>query len=964
MKRMLINATQKEEVRIALVDGQTLYDLDVETPLHQKKKANIYKGKITRIEPSLEAAFVDYGAERHGFLPFKEVASEYFPNEKPDSGRLSIKDVLSEGQEVIVQVQKEERGNKGAALTTQITLAGPYVVMMPNNPKAGGISRRIEGDERSDIRDTLRDLNTPEGMGLIIRTAGVGKSTEELQWGVNYLIQLWDAIKSAANEKSAPFLIHQESDIVILAIRDYLRQDIGEIIIDDMDTFHKARDFIQHVMPQQVYKVKPYQDTIPLFTRFQIESQIESAYQREVTLPSGGAIVIDITEALTAIDINSSRATKGGDIEETAFNTNMEAACEIARQLRLRDLGGLVVIDFIDMHSSKHQREVENKLREAVKSDRARVQISKISRFGLLEMSRQRLRPSIEESTQIVCPRCKGVGVIRGVSSLGLSILRLLEEESMKENTRRVTVQLPVDVATFLLNEKRAQITKIEDRHNMHVLIVPNEHLQTPQYMMERTRLSDDEVHVISYEAKDEIKSEEEIHSVNETPKPKEEPAVQNVTPMAPPPPASVEEKPNGEVKAGLFKRVWSALFGKAEEPEEVKPKEKSQGNRNRNNRNRNNRNDRRRNDRRRGNRNDRPESKETAAETTAKTINEENDKQENTSAKSNRRRNNRRRRPRQDENAKPENQNTQPIQEQDVEKTDQQLNATQEEKAPVQASNKPKEETKESKPRSRRRSRYNSRSGFNSRRRAPKDAESRSIHSPAPHLVTVTKDGEVIHKEPAKEEQKQQSETSQEMTAATSENLTVAQAPVESMQEETILNQGSVSETTDNSNEIQMDNADKAPATEQQDAEKTVDSEAAEPQAELNFNSTAENVTETVTTEPETSVSESEEKSEAETDGQVETQKESPVETQSASDNSEADSGANSEEAPSETDNVASANNSVAEKTETEIQADDVTDNSPKDETLSEPSAKPEVSSEAEATEQEAKQEEEKTKA
>ncbi len=570
MKRMLINATQAEETRIALVDGQALYDLDIETPHHQKKKANIYKGRITRVEPSLEAAFVDYGSERHGFLPFKEVAEEYFPKNKPESGRLSIRDVLKEGQEIIVQVQKEERGNKGAALTTQITLAGPYIVMMPNNPKAGGISRRIEGEERSGIRDTLRDLDTPEGMGIIVRTAGVGKNTEELQWGVNYLVQLWEAVKKASKEKPAPFLIHQESDIVILAIRDYLRQDIGEIIIDNMEVFHKARDFIQHVMPQQVYKVKPYQDTIPLFTRFQIESQIESAYQREVTLPSGGSIVIDITEALTAIDINSSRATKGNDIEDTAFNTNMEAATEIARQLRLRDLGGLVVIDFIDMHSNRHQREVENRMREAVKSDRARVQIGKISRFGLLEMSRQRLRPSIEESTQIVCPRCHGVGVIRGVESLGLSILRLLEEESMKEQTRRVTVQLPVDVATFLLNEKRNQIIKIEDRHNLHVLIVPNENLATPQYIIERTRNGDETPINASYEIKEmttpELSQQEEAQTQKHH-KPKEEPAVKAIQQTAPPMPTNTEKsKPN------LLSRIWSALFNK-EEPAETAPK-------------------------------------------------------------------------------------------------------------------------------------------------------------------------------------------------------------------------------------------------------------------------------------------------------------------------------------------------------------------------------------------------------
>ncbi|MBD3754618.1 MAG: ribonuclease E [Gammaproteobacteria bacterium] len=579
MKRMLINATQPEELRIALVDGQTLYDLDVETPHHQKKKANIYKGRITRIEPSLEAAFVDYGAERHGFLPFKEVADEYYPDSKPESGRFTIKDVLKEGQEVIVQVQKEERGNKGAALTTQITLAGPYTVMMPNNPKAGGISRRIEGEDRSEIRDALRDLDIPEGMGMIIRTAGVGKSAEELQWGVNYLIQLWDAILKAANDRPAPFLVHQESDIVTLAIRDYLRQDIGEVLIDDMDTFHRAREFIQLVMPQQVYKVKPYQDKVPLFTRYQIESQIESAYQREVKLPSGGAIVIDITEALTAIDINSSRSTKGGDIEETAFHTNMEAACEIARQLRLRDIGGLVVIDFIDMHSSKHQRDVENKIKDAVKSDRARVQIGKISRFGLLEMSRQRLRPSIEESTQIVCPRCNGVGVIRGVESLGLSILRLLEEEAMKENTRRVTVQLPVDVATFLLNEKRAQITRIEDRHNLHIMIVPNEHLQTPQYSLERIRNGEEMAHSASYEIKTMILPED--HLVTEAPKViiQEEPAVKNLQPSAPPPSAAVAV----EKKPGLLSRMWKALtsFGAGEEEkEDEKRREDNRGRR------------------------------------------------------------------------------------------------------------------------------------------------------------------------------------------------------------------------------------------------------------------------------------------------------------------------------------------------------------------------------------------------
>ncbi|WP_321324207.1 ribonuclease E [Thiomicrorhabdus sp.] len=752
MKRMLINATQAEETRIALVDGQTLYDLDVETPHHQKKKANIYKGKITRIEPSLEAAFVDYGAERHGFLPFKEVADEYYPDQKPESGRFSIKDVLKEGQEIIVQVQKEERGNKGAALSTQITLAGPYVVMMPNNPKAGGISRRIEGDERSDIRDNLRDLETPEGMGLIIRTAGVGKNTEELQWGVNYLIQLWDAIKTASVEKEAPFLIHQESDIVILAIRDYLRQDIGEIIIDNMEVFHKARDFIQHVMPQQVYKVKPYQDTIPLFTRFQIESQIESAYQREVTLPSGGSIVIDITEALTAIDINSSRATKGTDIEDTAFNTNMEAACEIARQLRLRDLGGLVVIDFIDMHSNRHQREVENKIREAVKSDRARVQIGKISRFGLLEMSRQRLRPSIEESTQIVCPRCHGVGVIRGVESLGLSILRLLEEESMKENTRRVTVQLPVDVATFLLNEKRNQLTKVEDRHSLHIMIVPNEHLETPQYIMERTRIGEESPQNASYEIKEFSMPELDFSAEPAKQAPKEEPAVQNIQQTAPPQTAqsAAPSAATTEQKPGLFARVWKALFSKDEaEEEEIKPRPRNprknnnnrrrnnngegrNDNRNNRNRNRNARNDENRSDNKKP-RNNRPEENEVETQQSTQPQSDKTRKP---------RRNNRNRRNRDEEttvNDEAINKNASTVD--STESTnDQNKNA---------AEDKSTTDNKDKKGRNngqRRRSRYNSRS-YNSRRRAPAGAAELSIESPAPGSEHASKEADADKK-------------------------------------------------------------------------------------------------------------------------------------------------------------------------------------------------------------------------
>jgi ribonuclease E len=717
MKRMLINATQAEETRIALVNGQTLYDLDIETPHHQKKKANIYKGRITRVEPSLEAAFVDYGSERHGFLPFKEVAEEYFPKNRTESGRPSIRDVLKEGQEIIVQVQKEERGNKGAALTTQITLAGPYVVMMPNNPKAGGISRRIEGDDRSGIRDTLRDLDTPEGMGIIVRTAGVGKNTEELQWGVNYLVQLWEAVQKASTEKAAPFLIHQESDIVILAIRDYLRQDIGEIIIDNMEVFHKARDFIQHVMPQQVYKVKPYQDTIPLFTRFQIESQIESAYQREVTLPSGGSIVIDITEALTAIDINSSRATKGSDIEDTAFNTNMEAASEIARQLRLRDLGGLVVIDFIDMHSNRHQREVENRMRDSVKSDRARVQIGKISRFGLLEMSRQRLRPSIEESTQIVCPRCHGVGVIRGVESLGLSILRLLEEESMKEQTRRVTVQLPVDVATFLLNEKRNQIIKIEDRHSLHVLIVPNENLATPQYIIERTRNGDETPINASYEIKEIItpeQSQQQEDAQNQkAPKPKEEPAVKAIQQTAPPTPKPTEEAS----KPGLFSRIWSSLFSKEEE--DAATEEPAKRPQRPHQRNRNNRRDENRN--RRTHRNRRQISDDQDKKVTPSS-NNSNQSTSDSHKKPNRSPNNDRN-TRKEREVKPQ--------------TDATENNTSSSSS-SSTSNEAKSNNQNKKPRSggqRHRSRYNSRS-YNSRRRAPAGAEEMSINSITPNTI------------------------------------------------------------------------------------------------------------------------------------------------------------------------------------------------------------------------------------
>lgn len=504
MKRMLINATQEEELRVALVDGQQLYDLDIESPGHEQKKANIYKGKITRVEPSLEAAFVDYGAERHGFLPLKEIARNYFPSGYSYQGRPNIKEVVREGQEVIVQIDKEERGTKGAALTTFISLAGSYLVLMPNNPRAGGISRRIEGDERTELKEALSGLTVPEGMGLIVRTAGVGKSPEELEWDLNVLLNHWDSIHKASQERAAPVLIHQESNVIVRAIRDYLRRDVGEILIDNPVIFERAKAHIELVRPDFLNRVKLYKGEVALFNHFQIESQIESAFQREVRLPSGGSIVIDPTEALTSIDINSSRATKGGDIEETALQTNLEAADEIARQLRLRDLGGLIVIDFIDMTPVRHQREVENRLREAVHQDRARIQLGRISRFGLLEMSRQRLRPSLNESSSHICPRCQGQGVIRDNESLALSILRLIEEEAMKDNTEQVHAQVPVDVAAYLLNEKRAAIASLEQRNDVRVYIIPNQHLETPHY--EVTRIRQNEIpEAASYELKTEI---------------------------------------------------------------------------------------------------------------------------------------------------------------------------------------------------------------------------------------------------------------------------------------------------------------------------------------------------------------------------------------------------------------------------------------------------------------------------
>ena len=491
MKRMLINATQAEELRVAIVDGQTLYDIDIEQPSKEQKKSNIYKGRITRLEPSLEAAFVDYGAERHGFLPLKEISRDYF-QAGVDHHKAGIRELLREGQEIVVQVDKEERGNKGAALTTFISLAGRYMVLMPNSPSAGGVSRRIEGEDRAALKDALDKLNIPDDMGVIIRTAGVGRDAEELQWDLDYLLQTWKAIAEAALSKPAAFLIYQESRLIIRALRDYLRADIGEILVDTDELYADAREFMQQVMPQSLRKLRHYKDDIPLFNRFQIESQIENAYERNVRLPSGGSIVVDQTEALTAVDVNSSRATKGSDIEETAFQTNLEAAEEVARQLRLRDLGGLVVIDFIDMASTKHQREVENRLQNALKYDRARVQLGRISRFGLMEMSRQRLRPSLGESSQIVCPRCDGHGRMRSVESLSLSIIRVAEEHAMKENTGQVLVQAPVEIANYLLNEKRRALTEIEKRHDAPIIIVADEQMHTPHY--EVTRLRENEL--------------------------------------------------------------------------------------------------------------------------------------------------------------------------------------------------------------------------------------------------------------------------------------------------------------------------------------------------------------------------------------------------------------------------------------------------------------------------------------
>ncbi len=563
MKRMLINATQLEELRVAIVDGQKLYDLDIETPSREQKKSNIYKGRITRIEPSLEAAFVDYGAERHGFLPFKEVIRSYFdPQALSGGGRPSIREAIREGQEIVIQVDKEERGSKGAALTTFISLAGRYLVLMPNNPRAGGVSRRIEGEDRQEMREVMGNLNVAEGMGLIVRTAGVGRSQEELQWDLDYLLHVWQAIEKASQQKKAPFLIYQESNIIIRALRDYLRADIGEILVDDQKVYQQARDFMQQIMPHNLNKLKLYQDHIPLFTRFQIESQIETAYQREVALPSGGAIVIDYTEALVSIDINSARATKGSDIEETALNTNLEASEEIARQLRLRDLGGLIVIDFIDMALPRNQREVENRLRELLKMDRARVQLGRISRFGLLEMSRQRLRPSLDEASHVICPRCNGQGTIRGVESLALAMLRLVEEEAMKDKTGQVIAQLPVKVATYLLNEKREAVRAIEQRHKVAILLIPNPSLETPHFELARRR-SDEvaESEETSYQLAVHYEEEEEEQASSIT-RLIEEPVVKSIKPSTPAPgPALAEPLAASEDHPSFLRWLWRNLF-------------------------------------------------------------------------------------------------------------------------------------------------------------------------------------------------------------------------------------------------------------------------------------------------------------------------------------------------------------------------------------------------------------------
>ena len=610
MKRMLFNATQQEELRVAIVDGQKLIDIDIEAAGREQRKGNIYKGVITRIEPSLEACFVNYGEERHGFLPFKEVARTYF-KEGIDVRNASIKDALREGQEIIVQVEKEERGQKGAALTSFISLAGRYLVLMPNNPRGGGVSRRIEGEDRQELREAMAQLEVPDGMSIIARTAGIGRDATELQWDLSYLMQLWGAIDEAAKGNSAPLLIYLESSLVIRAIRDYFQPDIGEILIDTDDIYEQAQAFMSVVMPDNLSRVKRYQDDVPLFSRFQIEHQIETAYSRTVPLPSGGAIVIDHTEALVSVDVNSARATRGSDIEETATRTNLEAADEIARQARLRDLGGLIVIDFIDMESSKAQKDVENRLRDALRHDRARVQMGKISKFGLMEMSRQRLRPALSEGSHVTCPRCNGTGHIRDTESSALQVLRIIQEEAMKENTAAIHTQVPVEVAAFLLNEKRAEVIKIETRFKVNVLMVPNKHLETPHYKLERLRHDDPRLddqkasYVMAEEAARELETDTTVSRKDAELKARPEAAVKGITPNQPAPvsqprPARTAPQASAASSGGLFGFI-KRLFASAPE-EETKPAPSAPRGRNQNNRN----GDRNRNRGRRGERNDR----------------------------------------------------------------------------------------------------------------------------------------------------------------------------------------------------------------------------------------------------------------------------------------------------------------------------------------------------------------------
>jgi ribonuclease E len=621
MKRMLFNATQQEELRVAIVDGQKLIDIDIEAAGREQRKGNIYKGVITRIEPSLEACFVNYGEERHGFLPFKEVARTYF-KEGIDVRNASIKEALREGQEIIVQVEKEERGQKGAALTSFISLAGRYLVLMPNNPRGGGVSRRIEGEDRQELREAMSQLQVPDGMSIIARTAGIGRDATELQWDLSYLMQLWGAIDEAAKGNSAPLLIYLESSLVIRAIRDYFQPDIGEILIDTDDIYEQAAAFMSVVMPDNLPRVKRYQDDVPLFSRFQIEHQIETAYSRTVPLPSGGAIVIDHTEALVSVDVNSARATRGSDIEETATRTNLEAADEIARQARLRDLGGLIVIDFIDMESSKAQKDVENRLRDALRHDRARVQMGKISKFGLMEMSRQRLRPALSEGSHVTCPRCNGTGHIRDTESSALQVLRIIQEEAMKENTAAIHTQVPVEVAAFLLNEKRPEVIKIETRFKVNVLMIPNKHLETPHYKLERLRHDDPRLddqkasYVMAEEAARELETDTAVSRKDADVKARPEAAVKGITPNAPAPvsqprPARVEAAKT-ESSGGFFGFIKS-LFSSSPAPE-VKPAPSAPRGRNQNNRN----GDRNRNRGRRGDRNDRGERSTEGATATA----------------------------------------------------------------------------------------------------------------------------------------------------------------------------------------------------------------------------------------------------------------------------------------------------------------------------------------------------------